>query len=85
MNKDANNLANAPIEVGTISEIHARLKAEGYRVALTGLRAWVKNGVIPAAYSGVRAYISYANVLKVLLGGTETPPPENNGGIRKIA
>ncbi len=85
MDKNTNYSAASPIEVGTISEIHARLKAEGYRVALTGLRAWVKHGVIPAAYSGVRAYISSATVLKVLQGGTDTPPPENNGGIRKIA
>ena len=58
--------------VGTIRQIHQRLQQEGFCVGETALRHWVKDGTLPAVYSGGRALISYHNVLKILnVGATE--------------
>lgn len=59
---------NTPVEVGTIREIHQRLIAEGFQVSCYALRRWVKEGVLPAVYTGTKALISYAAVQKVLVG-----------------
>ena len=62
-------------KVGTIRDIHKRLNDEGYHISESALRLWVKKGILPAAYSGKKALISYANVLELLVGkaGISTP------------
>ena len=59
---------------GTIRQIRARLVSEGYEVSEYALRQWVKNGLIPAVYSGKKAYLRYDNVL-VVLNGSDTERP----------
>lgn len=53
-------------KVGTIRDIHKRLNCEGYHVSEHALRMWIKQGVLPAVYSGNKALIAYANVLELL-------------------
>jgi len=53
-------------QVGTIREIHRRLVQEGYQISECALRRWVKQGFLPAVYSGTKALISYDRVLEVL-------------------
>lgn len=55
-----------PCKVGTIRQIHQRLRQEGFCVGEATLRLWVKDGSLPAVYAGERALISYQNVLKIL-------------------
>ena len=57
-----------PYEFGSIRQIHTRLIAEGYAISEYTLRQWVKAGRIHAVYSGVKAYIRYANVLAAISG-----------------
>lgn len=53
-------------QVGTIREIHRRLMQEGYQVSECALRRWVKQGILPATYSGSKALISYERVIELL-------------------
>lgn len=53
-------------EVGSIREIHQRLVSDGYRISQHALRIWIKQGDLPAIYTGNKALISYTNVLKLL-------------------
>lgn len=53
--------------VGTIRQIHRQLTQDGYRVSEHALRQWVKIGKLRATYSGKRAYISYQQVVDLLL------------------
>lgn len=53
-------------KVGTIRQIHQQLVHNGYRVSECALRRWVKEGLLPAVYSGTKALISYDRVLKIL-------------------
>lgn len=55
-------------KVGTIRQIHQRLVREGYQVSECALRRWIKEGILPAVYSGSKALISYHNVLEILTG-----------------
>jgi hypothetical protein len=55
-------------EIGTIRAIHQRLVNEGVLVSEYALRIWIKQGKLPAVYTGNKALISYANVMKVLSG-----------------
>lgn len=72
---------------GTITQTHEQLVLDGYCVSVNTLRAWVKQGILPAAYNGKKAYISYDNVIAILENGT--PPSAvgdiSSGGIRKIS
>lgn len=60
-------------ETGTIRQVHRYLVSEGRNVSEYAIRRWVKQGLIPAAYSGSTAYISVANVQRILDNGTPTP------------
>lgn len=55
-------------EVGTIRQIHRRLRQEGYCIGENALRQWVRDGTLPATPVGNRALISYENVKKVFQG-----------------
>lgn len=56
-------------EVGTIREIHERLMAEGFHVTQYALRLWIKQGLLPAIYTGNKALISYSKVISLLTCG----------------
>lgn len=72
-------------QTGTIPQVHRQLNKDGYRVSENALRAWVKQGILPAAYNGRKAYIAYDNVVNILTNGTtESTANTTNGGIRKI-
>lgn len=60
-------------ETGTIRQVHRYLTSSGCHVSEYAIRRWIKQGVIPAAYSGSTAYISVSNVRRVLDNGTPTP------------
>ena len=60
--------------VGSIRQVHARLIQEGYIVSEYTLRLWVKNGTLPAVYSGQKALISYAKVIEILTGALPCAP-----------
>lgn len=51
---------------GTIRTVHRLLLAKGYPISEHSLRVWIKEGRIPAVYSGKRAYITFENVLRFL-------------------
>ena len=74
-------------ETGSIRQIHQRLKAEGHQVSEGMIRAWVKQGILPASFSGKKAYIQYRNVLRLLEQGTSviTEPNPPAGGIRRVS
>lgn len=57
-------------EVGTIRQIHRRLRQEGCYIGESTLRVWVKDGTLPAIPVGNRALISYENVRTILRGGS---------------
>ena len=60
-------------ETGTIRQVHRHLAGIGYNVSEYAIRRWIKQGIIPAAYSGSTAYISVSNVRRVLDNGTSAP------------
>ena len=43
-------------ETGTIRQVHRYLTDIGYLVSEYAIRRWIKQGIIPAAYSGSTAY-----------------------------
>lgn len=55
------------IEVGSVREIHKRLREEGYLVGQATLRAWIKQGILPAVRVGNKSLVAYSNVLNVLM------------------
>lgn len=63
-------------EVDSIRATAQRLKSEGINIPEAALRRWVKQGMLPAAYSGKRAYIKYSAVLQLLEQGMPAPEPE---------
>lgn len=70
---------------GTIAQIHRQLNTDGHSVSENTLRTWVKQGILPAAYNGKKAYINYDNVVHVLTNGTNAPSANTtSGGIRRI-
>lgn len=70
---------------GSIRQIATRLQEEGYPVSENALRSWVKNGYLPAAYCGKKAYLVYENVIDLLKRGTPKKANEPRAvGIRKI-
>jgi len=77
-----------PFKTGSIREVHRRLVEIGYRVSEHSIRQWVKQGVIPAACVGRKAYINIDAVIAVLTNGTPPQPEESNSsvqGIRKVS
>ena len=66
-------MITATFETGTIRQVHRHLTSIGYNVSEYALRRWIKQGVIPAAYSGSTAYISVTNVRRILDNGTSAP------------
>ena len=54
-------------EVGSIRQIHRRLRQEGFCIGEAALRLWVKDGTLPAVYTGNKALISYNRVLEILM------------------
>lgn len=56
------------VNIGPIRAIHSRLIDEGICVSEYALRLWVKQGLIPAIYTGNKALISYERVLEILKG-----------------
>lgn len=62
-------------EVDSIRATAQRLKSEGINISEAALRRWVKEGLLPAAYSGRRAYIRYSAVLELLEKGMPVPQP----------
>ncbi len=53
-------------KVGTIRQVHRQLLDNGYQVSECALRKWVKQGILPAVYSGSKALISYDRVIEFL-------------------
>ena len=66
-------MAVQSLETGTIRQVHQYLISIGYHVSEYAIRRWVKQGTIPVAYSGSTAYISVANVRRILDNGTPAP------------
>lgn len=52
--------------VGTVRQIRKRLVEEGFQVSEYALRRWIKNGTLPAVYSGKKALVSYQRVLEII-------------------
>lgn len=72
-------------KTGTIPEIHQQLTEDGYHIAENTLRVWVKKGILKAAFIGKKAYISYDNVLTILMNGTQNYGREDSArNIRRI-
>lgn len=70
---------------GSIAQVHRQLNNDGYHVSENTLRAWIKQGLLPAAYNGRKAYIAYDNVVHILTNGTGEPPANiASEGIRRI-
>ncbi|MEY8233222.1 hypothetical protein AALA82_16585 [Oscillospiraceae bacterium 50-16] len=63
-------MSNNTLETGTIRQVYRYLTANGYKVSEYAIRRWVKQGLIPAAYSGSTAYIAVSNVRHILDNGT---------------
>lgn len=57
-------------KVGTIRQIHRQLVCNGYQVSECALRKWIKQGILPATFSGTKALISYDRVRGILDGVT---------------
>ncbi len=57
------------VQTGSIREIRQALVDNGFNVSEYALRRWIKTGVLPAAFAGNKALISYANVIKLLERG----------------
>ena len=53
--------------VGTIRQIHQQLVNNGFHISEHALRIWIKTGVLPAVYSGSKAFIAYDHVLRLLM------------------
>lgn len=62
------------IQFGSIREIHKALVEDGILLSEYALRAWVKDGLIPAVYSGKKAYVRYDNVVAFLNGDAPQQP-----------
>lgn len=77
-----------PFKTGSIREVHRRLVENGYRVSEHSIRQWVKQGLIPAAYVGRKAYINIDAVIAVLTNGTPPQPEDSESsaaGIRRVS
>lgn len=61
-------------KVGTIRQVHGRLTQEGYQISECALRKWIKEGRLPAVYTGNKALISFEKVVELLEGVPSTVP-----------
>jgi len=52
--------------VGSIRQVHRRLKADGYNVSEYALRLWVKTGELPSRRIGNKFLVSYNNAVAIL-------------------
>lgn len=68
-------------DMNTIRATARRLKTDGINISESALRRWVKQGILPAVYSGRRAYIRYAKVLELLNTGTTPPQLAEHAGV----
>lgn len=59
-------------KVGSIRDVHRRLREEGYNIGEGTLRQWVRNGRLPSIRVGNRSLISYDAVIALLSGNTVT-------------
>ena len=75
------------VKTGSIREVHAALLAAGFHVSEYSIRCWVKQGKIPAVYSGKKAYISHDAVVALLTQEAKIPQEDksNLSGIRKTS
>ncbi len=53
-------------KVGTVRQIQRQLKEDGFQVSEYALRLWIKDGSLPAVYSGKKALIAYQKVLEII-------------------
>ena len=58
------------IQFGSIRAVHKALVEDGILLSEYALRMWVKEGRIPAVYSGKKAYVRYDSVLEYLRGNS---------------
>ena len=73
-------------ETGSIRQVHRRLLDEGVHISERALRSWIRQGLIPAAYSGRKAYITFGNVMRLIEEGTPMEPDIAEGaGVRRIS
>jgi len=56
-------------KVGSIREVHRRLRAEGYNISEYRLRLWARQGTLHAVQAGTKLLISFDNVVTILEGG----------------
>ena len=59
-------------KVGSIRDIHRRLREEGYNIGEGTLRRWARDGTLPATPVGNRLLISYDAVIALLSGNAPT-------------
>lgn len=59
------------LHTGSIREVHQELVRNVIHISEYALRRWIKAGVLPAVYTGSKALIAYANVIKLLENGTD--------------
>ncbi len=55
--------------VDSVNNTAARLHSEGYNVAACALRAWIRDGSLPASKSGIKALLYYPLVLARIKSG----------------
>ncbi len=58
-------------DIATIGNTAARCKDENIPVGEKTLRRWVKEGKVPAVYTGRKALVSWANLMDFLTVGGE--------------
>ncbi len=57
-------------KTNSIRQTVAALREDGIAISENALRRWVKEGQLPALYSGSRAYLWYPNVITFLQQGS---------------
>ncbi len=65
----------ANCKVGSIREVHQRLRAEGYNVSEYRLRLWAHQGTLHTVQAGAKLLISFDNVVALLEGGLTPSTP----------
>jgi len=68
-------MAKKYYQMATITETASHLKDDGYDIAVCALRRFIKEGNIPAVYSGKKAMVYYPNVISFLTSGAYNPEP----------
>lgn len=65
----------ANCKVGSIREVHRRLRAEGYNISEYRLRLWARQGTLRTVPVGTKLLISFDNVVAILEGGAAPSTP----------